>query len=1055
MALPPLPSGAVLADQPQVPPPEPTKTKLPPLPAGATAVPAAPAAPVAKADTGPIINIPPPSQQKDTLLDTSTAIVQDMTGTMDASWEQLKNDAMTAWGTDENSYANKGFWDLAKVTWKKQVAAGMIPVDAFNLVMSIPAGIMRGTAVKAAAHTVLAARDFFNLGLPEGTPITKYNLFTGQTTTDKYHRYTQQEMEDAVNTGIMFALPEESAPLLAGEGLAELGKLAEGAHTPLDIRGPGRAETVARPERESMIEKAQRENREIDAAKAAKAGPLTAKKPTTFDLRGRAALEPETGPADLRGGTQPAPKKGTVAEAKRRLAAPFQADEPGTIFERGYAARLVNPADEDSTFAHLLQRPFYKPGERRPWRNKDQEWASRKVGKAFQHDEVTRERALEEIERKGKTISDLGEEAVTSATETAALSGEGRRLGMKLVKQRLSGRVGRIVGGVQNYISNRSFYNTMKNFMRSRWATAKAFFDEAFDFGGGTQALITQFEGHVADTSSRLTEARQARAAADDAVEASKTMAHPVHEESLNTASKNLRAAQDAVSDAERNYQFATQKSSGADPMNVYGSAARQQAIREAESALEAAQGKLDDATMAHENAQRRLNMARESATKGAEAERVAAHERLTLSEKEHEAAWARLRTAQQHQRLNVKGGIWSPLIERLLNNENVQKGIHRGIQIEKNLADARNKPLNIKEWALAEEPKGDFDMRNPPRVQQVPTLKLMHSAVEGLDDSLEDSRDKLTGKIHLNKFTESIMELRRSLSDELKRLTRESNPAYARALEIWSGQSRLLDAMYKGLRGFYEIGSEELKDYLHGEAHPETGKRQGGLSADEREAYRIGVTKAITKNAQKGPAQALRESKNIVENEEMQKKMRLAIGDPKAADEFIRMAQDEVDMAQRAGPQFFGPRTAGRLVGEQELRRVDEGLADGAVNAVRTGLMSWLNPHYMGMRFGVSYLDSLLSEMQDSRRTAMAHLLFSTNKEDNIKAINMIFDEIEAGEAVPQMHPGIRKRKAIIPGFAAIGSNVAPTAEGNEQQDSEILEQQRARLREQLQGME
>jgi hypothetical protein len=115
--------------------------------------------------------------------------------------------------------------------------------------------------------------------------------------------------------------------------------------------------------------------------------------------------------------------------------------------------------------------------------------------------------------------------------------------------------------------------------------------------------------------------------------------------------------------------------------------------------------------TLASENKKLRDNQARL-----AQVERE-----LAAAEDDKNLTLERLRQAQTDKETSAPGAIWNPTIARLLGNKNVQSGIRRGLEIERNDADAQGRPMNISEYAVV----GTDPTTGDPIVSSVPNTRL------------------------------------------------------------------------------------------------------------------------------------------------------------------------------------------------------------------------------------------------------------------------------------------------------------------------------------------
>src|SRR6185312_16083636 len=157
-------------------------------------------------------------------------------------------------------------------------------------------------------------------------------------------------------------------------------------------------------------------------------------------------------------------------------------------------------------------------------------------------------------------------------------------------------------------------------------------------------------------------------------------------------------------------------------------------------------------------------------------------------------------------------------------------EGIRRGYRIERDIADGEGTRLNPKEYAIVgEEANGD------PIVGQVPNMKLLAVAKEGLDATLDspEMADPLTGR--LTKAGRAVKILRDGLVNELDRL----NPAYKAARDKWAGDSALIAAVRQG-KLFHKQTPEEIAEWFQ------------NASDSEKNFYRLGAADTMRDDLQK-----------------------------------------------------------------------------------------------------------------------------------------------------------------------------------------------------------
>lgn len=312
-------------------------------------------------------------------------------------------------------------------------------------------------------------------------------------------------------------------------------------------------------------------------------------------------------------------------------------------------------------------------------------------------------------------------------------------------------------------------------------------------------------------------------------------------------AAAEVRAAQQRVTLA------AAQKARAGN--NVYSSSAALRAEREARAALETAQKRLADNTAT-------LQQIREA-----------------------------MQEAQRAGAAGERGGVWSPLIGRLLKLPEMQNGIRKGIAIMRMRAARTGEPFNPSDYAIT----GEDDKGNP-IISPVPNMRLLASAKKGLDDLLAAYRDKVTGILHLDEYGRELEDTRAALVAELGRL----NTTYAEANAAFSEPMRLAEAIEKG-QNFRSMRSEEIRDIL---AHPRA----------DRDAFKLGVADRLIQDV-KGTAKNADEAKktlnNLLGEEQLQEVMR----DDPGFEAFLKKIAAEKRMFESRTPVIGGSQTQGRAV--------------------------------------------------------------------------------------------------------------------------------------------
>jgi uncharacterized ParB-like nuclease family protein len=287
-------------------------------------------------------------------------------------------------------------------------------------------------------------------------------------------------------------------------------------------------------------------------------------------------------------------------------------------------------------------------------------------------------------------------------------------------------------------------------------------------------------------------------------------------------------------------------------------------------------------------------------ATKAARA-KIAEQRRIAAEARQAEqSALQRLRQAQQDGSANAPGAIWSPTIQRLIDNPRVKVGIRKGMQIERDLADAEGRPMRLSEYAVV-----GMDQHGDPVVGAVPNMKLLAAAKKGLDAMVADMRHT-TPPWRLTEEGRAVDQLRRTLLDELYRL----NPKYKEANEIWSGGAESIRALTDGQRALNRsVSVEDVRDQL------------AKLPEGAKDFYRLGVADDARKDLL-NVALTSDKSKAIVNSEAAREKLRVIIGSPEAAERFIQAIENERTMFNTGRTVTGGSQTAERLAEDSGLDR-------------------------------------------------------------------------------------------------------------------------------------
>jgi hypothetical protein len=285
-----------------------------------------------------------------------------------------------------------------------------------------------------------------------------------------------------------------------------------------------------------------------------------------------------------------------------------------------------------------------------------------------------------------------------------------------------------------------------------------------------------------------------------------------------------------------------------------------------------------------------------------------------------------RLREAQADGSANAPGAVWSPRLQELLDQTEVQQGLRRGWAIERRNAVGKGAAFNPSDYAIT-----GIDKSGQPIIGKVPNMSLLMVAKEGLDAIIDSSamKDSLTGRP--TKAGLSYINLREGLVQELDRL----NPKYAEARNVWSGDTASIRALNDG-RGFLEtkrFSPDELAEYV------------GKLTDSDKQFFVVGVADAL-KNKLFRSADSANKGR-VINTEDARMRLRPLFGSDEEAQTFIDAMERERSMGVTPGRVYGGSPTA--------ERGADDRSAEMVVHAAH-GLMKvlegrWLSAIASGIR--------------------------------------------------------------------------------------------------------
>lgn len=233
--------------------------------------------------------------------------------------------------------------------------------------------------------------------------------------------------------------------------------------------------------------------------------------------------------------------------------------------------------------------------------------------------------------------------------------------------------------------------------------------------------------------------------------------------------------------------------------------------------------------------------------------------------------------------------GVWSPRLQQFFSHPEIQRGLNLGYQSERLKALANDRPFNPTALGVDLDAEGNIMFR------QVPNMRVLDMAKQGLDAMIAKERDPLTGR--LSKHGLDLEQVRRAYLGEIDAL--DTKGLYKKARNAWSGPSASLDALRAGRSIFGQSGEENAAIV-------------GRLSDNDKEFYRMGVADLLKERMLKAGIGG-DEAKALIKNEWMRKQLRPAFRSEEDFNKFIDAVATERLMFDAKTSIMKGSQTAER----------------------------------------------------------------------------------------------------------------------------------------------
>lgn len=268
---------------------------------------------------------------------------------------------------------------------------------------------------------------------------------------------------------------------------------------------------------------------------------------------------------------------------------------------------------------------------------------------------------------------------------------------------------------------------------------------------------------------------------------------------------------------------------------------------------------------------------------------------------------------------------VSSETIERILEDPMSKRAMRDGVETVMREGRATGKPVTLLDFGIDSfDPHGNpifiGAKSGDPGARMVPNMRLLDATKRGLDDVLEDWRDKVTGRLRLDQKGRSVEMLRKAFVDELDVV----NPAYGKARAAWAGPSAAIDALNMG-RSIFKRDADI------------TDKMISNLTPSEKEFFRIGFGQAVHDIVERKAEGSADIAKTLFGNPRIQKQVRQAFPDQASFDRFSANMSRELEMfknAARVNPRV-GSRTTPLM---NAINDLDPDLVSGMIEKLSLG---------------------------------------------------------------------------------------------------------------------
>lgn len=242
------------------------------------------------------------------------------------------------------------------------------------------------------------------------------------------------------------------------------------------------------------------------------------------------------------------------------------------------------------------------------------------------------------------------------------------------------------------------------------------------------------------------------------------------------------------------------------------------------------------------------------------------------------------------------KIGNWPEELNGFFKHPATMPAFKKGLNIEHAEALGESRPFNPHDMVV------DLDEEGNIALKAVPNMRVLHTIKVGLDATVAEFRNELTGQLSAEGRAIDLMRRR------FVQLLDEYNPAYKAARQQWAGRSQSLDSMRLGSTMFART-PEEIGDEF------------ANLSANDKQFYLLGLADKVREKLQ-GTALNGDESKGLINSLWDARQLRAVFKSKKEFEEFADIVANERELFESKVAKVGGSQTTQRFAEDATAAR-------------------------------------------------------------------------------------------------------------------------------------